>query len=184
MGKCIWQLWCIMNSHTHRLIVYYENTGSLVLAGSYHWSLCWYFEWWQAAQCLCLCEFALRNCIAVSVIFLCPLFDKDAGNGLFWLVDMCCTKPACKTLLVNWRHFILSAFVWIILGARIITVKLIFQHTPKLKIVYVQMWQMWRPHSCIFFSHWKHSQRCIEFMYVVRCYTAMPKEGMCSVIVG
>ena len=37
------------------------------------------------------CELELRHCIAVNVIFLCPLFDKDAGNDLLWLIDMCRT---------------------------------------------------------------------------------------------
>jgi len=44
----------------------------------------------------------------------------------------------------------LNAFVWFLLGARIITVKLIYQHTPELIIVNVQMWQTWRPHSAYY----------------------------------
>jgi len=36
-------------------------------------------------------ELEFRLCIAVNVIFLCSVFDKYAGNGLLWLVDMCRT---------------------------------------------------------------------------------------------
>jgi len=63
------------------------------LAGPYHWSLCRPF--WMVAGCTVLvpvpicCELEFRHCIAVNVIFLCPLFDKDAGNGLLWRVEIC-----------------------------------------------------------------------------------------------
>lgn len=128
----------------------YNSLGSFCL-----FLLCG-FVWWQAVQCSPLFQFAEKRgpqrCWKVLVQC------TAAINGFLSICRH--TSYLINTLFIAHSSsagetedkYILNPFLQTVFSARIITIFLYFQTSPRSKNATVHMWQMWRIHSPDYYS--------------------------------
>jgi hypothetical protein len=89
----------------------------------------------------------LVQCFAINTMFLLTILKEDTENGFLRPVDTSYHSHT-RSWLWNLKLYILNAFFHIF-SVRILCIHFILQHALQTKLVWVHLWQMKRPQSCL-----------------------------------